>query len=1025
MKPFTRAVLGLLALVPSLACGKPTAPAPDQPPTPRSAWVATASSAGKDGDARFAFDGDMKTRWGSDFSDKQWLRVDFTRPRLVSGVIIHWEKAFGQDYDICLSEDGKNWTVAAEVRGGDGDVDEVLFAERRARYLEMRGIKRGSVWGYSIFELEPLGPAEQPALSATSTAEGSSPKFAMDADTSTFWRSATGGEQALVLDLKKDRSLGGIGIFWGRPFAGHYAVETSNDSRTWTRRGEAKYSNGDLDVIYIPATSCRWLRILCLGGPDPKGYAIAEVYLKGPKEAWDPTRHFESVASRLPLGSFPRWVTKQQGYWTITGVPQDEDETLLSEDGVVEPFLGAQTTTPFLIEKNRVFTAHDFVVTHSLAEGYMPLPEVKWAGKDLNLTIAACGFGSVGAAGTLVRYQLANGGAARRVRLVLATRPLELNPPWQFGRFQPIKSASFSADNGRTRLDINGRPYLCSLTPPTRTLVVGKAEGDVLPYITGDQRKPNQSGRDNEGLVTTALAYDLDLPANGAATVVVFYPQRPGSPQPQAAGETPEAVFARVWQQQTGFWRDQLGGWRIDCPLEGLEQTVRANIGFMLLTRDRRALQPGVRSYNGSWIRDGAIEAFTLLCFNRIGDAFDYLEWFSNCVGSNGYVPPLVHFDDNTCPDWSRTWKEFDAFGEYVYAIRHYYEFTRDRAFLARHYPTVVKVIAYQDSLVAQGRAVKDRNSEYYGLLPESNSHEGYVPPRHSYWDDFWAIHGLTDAAALADVMGDAANARRFRQEAQRLQTDLFASMRKVVEKSKIQNVPGCVELADNDLAATAVALTCNNQVHALRADPVLGKALESGFDIFMKEIADRLAGRPYDCFTQYQSRIADALMRDGRRDDGMKVIEYFLGDPMRPRGWRQWAETCYGDARRGAFLGDMPHTWAGAGFVCAVRSAFVYEDDGALVLGAGVTEPWIEKGVGIENLATWFGPLSYTARADGSQVTLNLSGSAAPPKGFLLNLPGCSASSYATVGGRKIKAREDGTILCPIRLPAQVVVTR
>ena len=41
------------------------------------------------------------------------------------------------------------------------------------------------------------------------------------------------------------------------------------------------------------------------------------------------------------------------------------------------------------------------------------------------------------------------------------------------------------------------------------------------------------------------------------------------------------------------------------------------------------------------------------------------------------------------------------------------------------------------------------------GLLPISVSHEGYLAqPVHSYWDDFWALRGLRDAAYLARACG-------------------------------------------------------------------------------------------------------------------------------------------------------------------------------------------------------------------------------------------------------------------------------
>ena len=42
-------------------------------------------------------------------------------------------------------------------------------------------------------------------------------------------------------------------------------------------------------------------------------------------------------------------------------------------------------------------------------------------------------------------------------------------------------------------------------------------------------------------------------------------------------------------------------------------------------------------------------------------------------------------------------------------------------------------------------------NKPFYGLLPQSISHEGYsAKPMHSYWDDFFALRGFKDAAFIA-----------------------------------------------------------------------------------------------------------------------------------------------------------------------------------------------------------------------------------------------------------------------------------
>ena len=39
-----------------------------------------------------------------------------------------------------------------------------------------------------------------------------------------------------------------------------------------------------------------------------------------------------------------------------------------------------------------------------------------------------------------------------------------------------------------------------------------------------------------------------------------------------------------------------------------------------------------------------------------------------------------------------------------------------------------------------------------------------------------------------------------------------------------------------------------------------------------------------------------------------------------RPMGWRHWAEVVWSESRSPEYIGDMPHTWIGAEFACAVR---------------------------------------------------------------------------------------------------------
>ena len=106
--------------------------------------------------------------------------------------------------------------------------------------------------------------------------------------------------------------------------------------------------------------------------------------------------------------------------------------------------------------------------------------------------------------------------------------------------------------------------------------------------------------------------------------------------------------------------------------------------------------------------------------------------------------------------------------------------------------------------------------------------------------------------------------------------------------------------------------------------------------------------------------------------------------DAVRPAGWNHMAEVVHDDPRTPSYIGDMPHTWVGAGLINAVRDMLLYEDRGSLVLAAGIPEEWIDAGISVRNLNTWWGPVSYTlGRDDEGKAVLHLEASQTPPNGF------------------------------------------
>ena len=117
----------------------------------------TASSVQSGLSAEASVDGEAGTRWGSDWSDPQWIYVDLGSVMPVNRVVLNWEAAYGKSYKIQVSTDAENWTDVFSTTSGDGGIDDIVFQSINARYVRMYGTERGTGYGYSLWEFEVYG----------------------------------------------------------------------------------------------------------------------------------------------------------------------------------------------------------------------------------------------------------------------------------------------------------------------------------------------------------------------------------------------------------------------------------------------------------------------------------------------------------------------------------------------------------------------------------------------------------------------------------------------------------------------------------------------------------------------------------------------------------------------------------------------------------------------------------------------------------------------------------------------------
>jgi hypothetical protein len=978
-----------------------------------------------------------------------------------SGDNVWWSNTTGFDFPHTWTEvvrKKRQITFAWGPKGG-GDLTKIAAIE----FAITAGTGgKGTVW-IDELQLRPREPDRPytltPTIAATSEAPGFDARRMLDADTATLWQSGSttapnttsppsptpqakpkkgappppppvtlppNAKQAVVIDFLRSREFGGLEIDW-QPghFASDYTVDFSPDGRAWETKYRVTGGNGGHDYLFLPESETRFVRLAIERGPNDT-FGLRELTVE-PLE-WSASRNafFAAVAKDAPAGSYPKYLSGVQSYWTVAGVDADPAEVLVNEEGMVEARRGGFSIEPFAYVDDTLFTWHDVKTTQSLAGGHFPEPSVTWAAANWQLTLAPVAvLGPRDSSIAYLQYRLANTSRVRRsVRLYLAVRPFQVNPPWQFlntpGGVATVRELSAEGQ----AVQVNGEAAIVSLTPPNGFGAATFDQGNVVDFLRSGKLPPAPNVRDSFGAASGALAYTAELDSGATAVVELAVPLHPAS---VAQVERERVLGARAPRDRVAdarrMWRDAVERVTIELPPSAsrVVNSLYANLGYILVNRDHAGLQPGSRSYERSWIRDGSLEATAMLRMGRPDVAREFLEWYAGFQYPSGKIPCCV---DSRGAD---PVPEHDSNGEFIYLAAEYWRHTHDRAVAERVWPNVLRAAGYIDSLRQQRRTPEFQSGEkrvFYGILPPSISHEGYsAKPAHSYWDDFFALRGLKDAVVLAHALSRPEEAQLIvvRDEFRR---DLYASIQLAMAQRRIDFIPGAADLGDFDATSTTIAVAPVGELGLM--PETIARALDRTFDKYWDEFVARRDGtKSWESYTPYELRAVGTMVRLGKRDRAQALLDWFFKD-QRPPAWYQWAEVVWRDPATPKFIGDMPHTWVGSDYIRSALDMLAYEReaDSSLVIGAGIPESWVmeKPGVTVRRLSTHYGPLSYTIRNETGRVRVSMStGLTIPPGGIVVQSPFAQPAHEVRVNGVLTPLGPTGGVVVR-SLPAEVV---
>ncbi|MFD0672572.1 discoidin domain-containing protein [Cohnella sp. GCM10027633] len=249
--------------------------------------IVASSSRAADVAAGNAVDGIANTRWGSNYSDAQWAYVDLGASQMIQKVVLRWE-SYGKEFEIRVSDDLTNWNTVYSTANGAGGTDTITFEPVQARYVQMYGIKRGTTYGYSLWEFEAYGslppnlaegmPATASSARASDVAAGS----AVDGLLNTRWGSNYSDSQWIYVDLGYSKPIDKVDLHWESAYGKEYQIRVSDDAANWTTVYSTTTGAGGVEKIAFAPVNARYVQMFGTKRGSSYGYSLWEFKVYSP-----------------------------------------------------------------------------------------------------------------------------------------------------------------------------------------------------------------------------------------------------------------------------------------------------------------------------------------------------------------------------------------------------------------------------------------------------------------------------------------------------------------------------------------------------------------------------------------------------------------------------------------------------------------------------------------------------------------------------------------------------------------------
>jgi hypothetical protein len=453
------------------------------------------------------------------------------------------------------------------------------------------------------------------------------------------------------------------------------------------------------------------------------------------------------------------------------------------------------------------------------------------------------------------------------------------------------------------------------------------------------------------------------------------------------------------------FWTGKLDGSGLQAALpplvEHLFRLFRTCRAHLLILADNGAIHPGPTIYDSFWIRDSSVEGVACALAGdsnlaAVQFGTHYPTVFNFGQGSVGPASLYGFFGS----EHEKNDLEWDSNGEALWAFGRF-----DRI-----------VPGFGNGVfspyVLDGARWLRNNRSAYGLLYSgwSAEHLGDKDKPH-YWDDFWAIAGLWEAAKLAERAGHGTEAHEIwsiyndiaHATADSIRWVLGQQANKGHWETFIPTGPADVGRLDSTMIGTLAYFHPTRLYMGAKLGADIDFAARATVETIWSHFVDGgfrhdAAWQCYGPYLTLQLAHAFLLIGDIARMDAclswavnaaFATINPSVGTST--ADWQivlgAWNEQhCYPIAKRFTefpwrwYMGDIPHGWACAEFMLLLRDILFFEADEdahpTIYIAPGVPEHWVLDGqnIGVSDAPTIFGEVfGYALTLDTTTKTVTL----------------------------------------------------